>query len=294
MRRNVITLYKTPKNMGVAPRYDQWMDKHEPWEHMKRMGRLVGTGFYIPPEWYSHFRMFPPINHNFQQEKTLNPRNNPDPTSSGTNTLSSDRVAIRQELAHRSRLLASEGMRYYNLFWVRKPLDRMEKQYMDLTRKGAQHSYAMKRVLDSFYDEITVKRRVAAIQEEEAKLSGKFISMREAIAVMAILSHVQREQLSPHQAAVLAKVQKQRSHNEMPVRATLTHKATQEEYDGSPEGLGDILSQDDSPIVQLSDSDSDSLQKLRDVATDGTGEPDWYSGMTPVLDLTEDVISKTG
>lgn len=309
MRRTGRLLYKTPKNTGVAPRFDTWNEKYEPWEQMKRMGRLAGTGFYIPPEWYNHFRMFPPINHNFQQERTLNPHNESEPTQDDTNRLTAERVALRDELARRSRLVASEGMRYYNLFWVRKPLDRMEKEYYDLKRKGVSHPIAIKRVLAGFYDELTAKKRVAAIQAEEAKLSGKFISMREATVVMNVLVQLQREQLTPHQAAVLAKEQRRVSHAGEGLTTTVTRAAPQTaattpEADAtSADALADLLSSDAiataSPApqynVEVTEARYDSHKKLHDtMSLDGTGSAAWYDGASPTLDwVFEDPATKT-
>ncbi|EPY35791.1 hypothetical protein STCU_00910, partial [Strigomonas culicis] len=210
MRRSVQSLYKIPKNMGVAPRYDVWNAKYEPWVLMRRMGRLAGTGFYIPPEWYNHFRMFPPMQNHFQQEQTLNPQNELDPTQDDrSGQLAAERLALRDELAHKSRLVASEGMRYYNIFWVRKPLDRMEKEYYDLKRRGIAHDVAIRKVLQGFYEALARKKRLSAIQAEEAKLSGKYITMREATVVMGVLTQIQREQLTPHQVALFAKEQRQ-------------------------------------------------------------------------------------
>lgn len=312
MRRSFILLYKTPKNMGVAPRYDLWNEKYEPWEHMKRMGRLVGTGFYIPPEWYNHFRMFPPVNHNFQQEKTLNPQNHSEATNDPllSSSLTPERVAVRDELARKSRLLASEGMRYYNIFWVQKPLDRMEQHYLEMRRKGVQHSVAIKKVLEKFYDEITAKKRVAAIQAEEAKLSGKFISMREAVVVMNILAQLQKEQFSPHQASLLANVQRERSHNEKAFYATMEEQVPSSSGSRnssspsgsssaavSPDALADMLSDDGGSAraesgsgmrITVHASNAESIQGLQDAATDYTGSPDWYTGASPMLSLMED------
>eukprot|EP00796_Vickermania_ingenoplastis_P001025 gene1025-613_t len=316
MRRSLTIFYKTPKNMGVAPRYDLWNEKYEPWEHMKRMGRLVGTGFYIPPEWYNHFRMFPPINHNFQQERTLNPQNQSEPTATGeaTSSLSVERAAVREELGRKSRLLASEGMRYYNIFWVRKPLDRMEREYFVLRRKGIQHSTAIKKVLNAFYEEITAKRRVAAIQAEEAKLSGKFISMREAVVVMGVLSQLQRDQFSPHQAALLAKGQRERALHDDGIAVQMVRPATAaaagiqgDADDGeaaaeaglSPDALADVLAEEGETAaptshVTVAVSDAvDSIRRLKDLATDNTGDIHWYTGESPVVDLTEGESERT-
>ncbi|KPA73268.1 putative mitochondrial hypothetical protein [Leptomonas pyrrhocoris] len=307
MRRSSAQLYKIPKNMGVAPRFDTWNEKYEPWEHMKRMGRLVGTGFYIPPEWYNHFRMFPPINHNFQQEKTLNPHNQSEPTQDDTDHLSAERMALRDELARKSRLVASEGMRYYNIFWVRKPLDRMERQYYELKRKGVSHSVAIKKVLESFYDELTVKKRVAAIQAEEAKLSGKFISMREATVIMGVLTQLQQEQLTPHQVALLAKEHRDTVYDGEAFEATVERStATDGSEDSaaadsagevmSADSLADLLSAEsdvdsDEPAttytVQIHDTRHDSVRQLQEAAADHTGSADWYTGASPVVHMEE-------
>lgn len=299
MRRTSRQLFKQPKNLGVAPRYDTWNAKYEPWEHMKRMGRLVGTGFYIPPEWYSHFRMFPPINHNFQQEQTLNPHNASEPTQDSTDSLSAERIALRDELARKSRLVAAEGMRYYNIYWVRKPLDRMEKEYYDLKRKGVPHAVAIKKVLEGFYSELTAKKRVAAIQAEEAKLSGKFISMREATVVMNVLTQLQREQLTPHQVTLLAKeqsglAQHGESLSAAVVRSAATPTAAGAAADAmSANSLADLLATDGGAeggatttyTVELSSTPYDSVRQMRDMAMDGTGSADWYTGASPTIDV---------
>ncbi|GET87190.1 hypothetical protein, conserved [Leishmania tarentolae] len=308
MRRSSSRLYKIPKNTGVAPRFDTWNEKYEPWEHLKRMGRLAGTGFYIPPEWYNHFRMFPPINHNFQQEKTLNPHNASEPTQDDTDYLSAERVALRDELARKSRLLASEGMRYYNVFWIRKPLDRMERHYYELKRKGVSHSTAIKRVLQMFYDDLAVKKRVAAIQAEEAKLSGKYISMREATVIMGVLTQLQKEQLTPHQVTLLAKEQREKAHTGEAFAATVERStdAVADAADNaaggddlmSAESLADLLStesdlDENGPAiaykVTIRDTEHDSVKQLQDAALDGTGKSDWYTGASPVLHMEESI-----
>ncbi|CCW65462.1 unnamed protein product [Phytomonas sp. EM1] len=299
MRRTGPQLYKIPKNMGVAPRYDIWNEKYEPWVHMKRMGRLVGTGFYIPPEWYNHFRMFPPINHNFQEEKTLNPHNESEPTQDQTDHLTAERIALRDELARKSRLVASEGMRYYNIFWVRKPLDRMEKEYYDLKRGGMPHEDAIQKVLSGFYNDLTVKKRVAAIQAEEAKLSGKFISMREATVVMSVLVQLQREQLMPHQVSLLADKQRKAAQEGGGLTAVVTRASTPTEECTSPptedatlsaESLADFLSNDmsgsaasENYSIKIKDTPDDSVERLRQRSMDNTGQPNWYTGTTAPL-----------
>ncbi|KPI85838.1 hypothetical protein ABL78_5092 [Leptomonas seymouri] len=312
MRRSSPQFYKLPKNMGVAPRFDTWNEKYEPWEHMKRMGRLAGTGFYIPPEWYSHFRMFPPINHNFQQEKTLNPQNQSEPTQDDTDHLSVERIALRDELSRKSRLVASEGMRYYNIFWVRKPLDRMERQYYELKRKGVPHSVAIKKVLESFYNELTMKKRVAAIQAEEAKLSGKYISMREATVIMGVLAQMQREQLTPHQVALLTKEHRDTTYNGEAFEATVERSAATVDdgasatADGageamSADSLADLLSAEsdmdgDAPAttykVRILDTQQDSVKQLQEAAADHTGSAEWYTGASPVLRMEEKPVSR--
>lgn len=296
-------LFKQPKNLGVAPRFDTWYQRYEPWEHMKRMGRLVGTGFYIPPEWYSHFRMFPPIHNNYQQEQTLNPHNESEPTQDPTGTLSAERVALRDELARKSRLMASEGMRYYNVYWVRKPLDRMEREYYNLKRKGVPHAVAIKKALEGFYCELTAKKRVAAIQAEEAKLSGKFISMREATVVMKVLTQLQREQLTPHQVALLAKEQRDLTREGESLSATVVHSNAEAmpgtvpttEEAVSADSLADLLAGDEAAAneggasaaaltVTTSRTPYDSVKQLEDMATDGTGSVEWYTGASASMD----------
>lgn len=254
------------------------------------MGRLAGTGFYIPPEWYNRFRMFPPINHNYQQEKTLNPHNQSEPTSHSV-SLDAERAQIRDELARKSRHLASEGMRYYNIFWVKKPLDRMEQDYFELTKKkGVAHAVAIKRVLEAFYDEIAAKKRVAAIQAEEAKRSGKFISMREAVVVMSILSQIQRDQLTPHQASLLAKTQYERVHGRTPQSEAAATDTREDAI--SPDALASVLAEREEPleddVVTPLHTDTDSVAKLHSHGTEAEEDIHWYTGEDLFLDLSAD------
>lgn len=193
------------RNKGVAPKYDTWSDKYDPWLHLRRMGKLVGTGFYIPPNWYNHFRMFPPITHSFKEEKTLNPYTVEEVTQEQFNTLTEDRKAVRDELARRSRSLAATGMRYFNIFWVEKPLDDAERQYYVLRKSsGLSHEAALKKVLGEFYESQALRRRSHMIQSEEAQMTGKFLTMREAMSVVQLLGDAQRLGLAPHQFSEIA------------------------------------------------------------------------------------------
>lgn len=313
MRRTTSLRWKVPKNLGVAPRYDTWNAQYEPWAHMRRMGKIVGTGFYIPPEWYNHFRMFPPVHHNFLQEDTLNPRNESEPTQDDTTTMSAERLRLREELSRKSKAVASEGMRYYNLFWIQKPLDAMERQYFRLKKQGISHDVAIKKVLQEFYDSLAIKQRVANIQSEEAKLSGGFITMREATTVLQVLSQIQKEQLTPHQVATLAaeklhqaldgdivkgvvsrsmdepKTAKSADANTSAVSSAAdASSAANAETMTSPEALDALLEAESSGSVSTSGlsvsvvpAGYDSLPKLRETATDNTGDVDWYDvGLT--------------
>ncbi|CUI14568.1 Hypothetical protein, putative [Bodo saltans] len=330
MRRNGVLLWKVPKNRSVAPQFDVWNEKYEPWAHMKRMGKIVGTGFYIPPEWYNHFRMFPPMHHNFQQEKTLNPQNASEPTQDDRTSISAERLKLRDELARKSRALATEGMRYYNLFWVQKPLDAMERQYFRLQKQGVPHNVAIKKVLQEFYDSLAVKQRVAHIQSEEAKLSGGFITMREATTVLAVLAQLQKEQLTPHQVATLAADRHREVQSgdivqgtaETVVAAAATPAAAPTATTDAAPSTTDVATSakaDDATAVDASateamnaaalsamlddeagssaptsslkvtvkDSPSDSLPKLRQTATDETGDFEWF-GMGVSYDIPID------
>ena len=80
MRQSGVLRKRYPKNYGVAPRWDIWQNQYDAWKHLKRMSRLAGTGYYIPPKWYQHFRMFPPVSANPTEEQTLNPYANSEPT----------------------------------------------------------------------------------------------------------------------------------------------------------------------------------------------------------------------
>ena len=203
-RRTDVLHFKLPRNLSVAPRYDIWNQKYEAWALLRRMGKLAATGFYIPPDWYYHFRMFPPISHNFQEEQTLNPYNDSEPTQSEFATESSRR-ALRDELARHSRGAATEGNRYMSLYWVQRPIDQMERRYWHYTRAlGFHHELAIKKVIQEYHEEKGTRRRAAMIQSEEALLSGKFVTMREAMSVLEVLKQAQTSQLAPHQYTMLA------------------------------------------------------------------------------------------
>ena len=214
MRHSRRALYKMPKNAGVAPAFDAWPAAYEPWQHMRRVAKLVGTGFYIPPEWYNHFRLFPPVPHNFSQEQTLNPKNDSEETQSDARSIDDERQRLRDELSRRSRHVASHGMRYYNIFWVEKPLDRMERSYYVMRRTGYTHTDAVKKVLQEFYEEIAVKKRIAAIQAEEAKMHGGFLTMTEATVVLQVLQKIKAEEYTPHRAAEFAKSQRREAQSD--------------------------------------------------------------------------------
>jgi len=313
MRRCVIHRHKMPKNLHVAPRFDIWHEKYEPWSHLKRMGKLVGTGFYIPPEWYNQFRMFPPIHGNYKEEQTLNPHNRSEPTQDGHLASSEERRNLRDELSRKSRSVAAEGMRYYNLFWMRKPLDEMERQYYQCIRDGLTHDAAIKTVLRRFYETLSVKKRISAIQSEEAKLSGQFITMREAATVLGVLSQLQSEQLTPQQAATLATSQRRRVHEggiyvasveqreKLPTPAptvpssestvaSATDQATAppataevaaapkvDEGTMTAEVLMLQLEDDADHVMKIQPQKGDTLASLREKSTDGTAEMDWFA-----------------
>lgn len=204
LRATTSALHRVPRNLSVAPRFDTWNEKYEAWPLLRKMGKLAGTGFYIPPEWYYHFRMFPPISNNFTEERTLNPHNDAEPTQSEI-MLDATREKLRDELSRQSRGAATEGSRYFNLYWVKKPLDQMERRYWYFTRTmGFEHETSIKRVVQEYHEEKAVRRRTAMIQAEEAKLTGKFITMTEAMTVLQLLRQAQTTQLAPHQYSQLA------------------------------------------------------------------------------------------
>jgi hypothetical protein len=209
MRRTGTQLLKLPRNLHVAPEYDTWQQKHEAWGHLRKMSKLAGTGYYIPPAWYQHFRMFPPISTNFRQEKTLNPQNASEPTQMERNQLHDDyekRTRLRLELGSHARSAAATGNRYLNQFWVKKPIDEMEREYYRLTRSSSfSHREAVQFVVRQYHEKKAVQTRVHQIQSEEAKLTGKFITMREAMSVMSLLNTVQSQRLATHQYAEMAR-----------------------------------------------------------------------------------------
>lgn len=304
LRKTQLQLHMMPRNQGVGPKYDTWSDKYDPWQHLRRMAKLVGTGMYIPPNWYSHFRMFPPITHAFKEEKTLNPYTVEEVTQEQFNTLSEDRRFVREELAKRSRTLASTGMRYFNIFWAEKPLDDAERQYYVLRKaNGLSHEEALKKVLTEFYEKQALRRRSHMIQSEEAQMTGKFLTMREAMSIVQLLGDAQRLGLAPHQFSEIA----QRTHE----RASSTENATTDTRvekemitisaesfhalmsgssdDGSSgsssTGAGSTSKATDVQSTQpktkvvdkivVSDSASDSTESLKNLATSSTGTTSW-------------------
>jgi hypothetical protein len=189
--------------MGVGPDYDVWWKKYDAWNALNRMRRLVGTGFYIPPEWYNHFRLFPPPHNTPMEEQTQNPQAHTEHQKGPYESAS--RMELRDALAKQSRGAASAGNRYMNLFWVTKPLDEMERSYYRYCADlGLSHEEAIQRVVREYHSREAVRMRVQAIQQEEAKLSGKFLTMREGTAVIHALAHVHGGQLAPHEFAALA------------------------------------------------------------------------------------------
>lgn len=281
MKSTRLVAWKMPKNLAVAPEFDTWNQKYEPWAHLKAMGRLVGTGFYIPPEWYNHFRMFPPQS-SFHEEQTLNPHNEGDATQVRSE-LDETRAAVRAELGRRSRTLASEGMRYYNLFWVKKPIDEMERKYFKLTANGASHENALKMALEEYQEQLATKKRVSAIQAEEAKLSGNFITMREASAVVGALAHMRANRFAPHHASVLASEMRAQAVLDSPldVQSKWSEGSKEETTDPtSSEALFSFMDDDGEGSVSVTTAPTkhDRLVTLKEQATGNTGDVDWYTG----------------
>lgn len=311
LRRTPLQLHLEIRNKGVAPKYDTWSDKYDPWLHLRRMGKLVGTGFYIPPNWYNHFRMFPPITHSFKEEKTLNPYTVEEVTQEQFNTLSDDRKAVREELARRSRSLAATGMRYFNIFWVEKPLDDAERQYYVLRKSsGLSHEAALKKVLGEFYESQALRRRSHMIQSEEAQMTGKFLTMREAMSVVQLLGDAQRLGLAPHQFSEIAQrtsagasssgsggnanvsggssgvgVGSTSTMEARIEKETVTHNITAESLNellsGTSGGATDVTTasqQTKTNVIDkivVSDSVNDSTEGLKNLATSSTGTSSW-------------------
>ena len=283
MKSTRVVAWKMPKNLAMAPDFESWNGKYEPWAHLRAMGRLVGTGFYIPPEWYNHFRMFPPQS-SFHEEQTLNPHNEGDATQVRSE-LDETRAAVRAELGRRSRTLASEGMRYYNLFWIKKPIDEMERKYFKLTSNGASHENALKMALEEYQQQMATKKRVSAIQAEEAKLSGNFITMREASAVVGALSHMRANRFAPHHASVLSSDMRAQAALDSPLdvgskwtEGTKTPEAPSDDL--TSESLFSFMDEDGEGSVSVTTTPTkyDRVATLKEQATGGTGDADWYSG----------------
>lgn len=299
MFRSTVTVrHLMPRNAGVAPKFDTWSDKYDAWRHMRRMGKLVGTGFYIAPNWYHHFRMFPPHTHHFKEEKTMNPHAVEEPTQEQFDSVTADRRALRDELARRSRTLASAGMRYFNIFWVKKPLDDAERRYHSLRRStGLGHDDALKQVLAEFYQKQALRRRSHMIQAEEAQMTGKFLTMREAMSVVQLLSDAQKLSLAPHQFAEIA--QSTRARAASGETATASVQAQQDAAARRKKGAGNLSPEqlhamlagsDDAGAagaeseegkagsgsgVVVEDAESDSAVSLKNLATGSTGDAGW-------------------
>eukprot|EP00760_Papus_ankaliazontas_P004807 PhM_4_TR12165/c0_g2_i1/m.26219 len=229
LQRTLITLRKRPRNMGAAPQLDTWHQKYDAWAGMNRMRKLVGTGFYVPPEWYQHFRMFPPPHNSSVEEETQNPLAHEEHQKSPHEN--ERRMALRDELAKRSRDVASAGNRYMNLFWVTKPLDEMERSYHQcVSEMGLSHGEAVERVMKEHYAKQAVRRRVHALHLEEAKLSGKFVTMREGTAVIQALAFVHKGTLAPQQYAELSSNIRQKVHSK-PTRYMKKKRLTQKKLE---------------------------------------------------------------
>jgi hypothetical protein len=309
MRRSAQRLYKSPRHQHLAPDHETWHEKHDACVHLKRMGKLAGTGYYIPPAWYNHFRMFPPINKNFDEAKTENPHDAAEPTKLSREQLSEDyaeRAQLRTELARQSRSAAAAGNRYLNQYWVRKPLDDMERAYYKLTRGSSLgHAEAVKEVVKQYRESQAVQTRVHLIQSEEAKLTGKFITMREAMAVLELASAAQQGRMDSQQYAQMARDAEDVYLNDPVYEAQVVRKqisspkaaATDAASTGGsdPEaGAADAAAataeEMDTQIVEeiiLNRTSGDSLPKLRDLARGGTSEDDgegWYGGYSPALE----------
>ena len=195
---------KHPRNTDVGPEYDRWFEKYDSWAAFNKMRKLAGTGFYVPPDWYQHFRMFPPPHNLAREEHTLNPQAH-DPHIKTEFEKNEDRHNLRDALGRASRSAASAGNRYMNIFWIQKPLDEMERSYYSYTSEnGMTHEEAFKRVVDEYYAKQAVRMRVRQIQREEVALSGKCLSMKEGIALIHTLSTLQKQQLPPQELASLS------------------------------------------------------------------------------------------
>eukprot|EP00744_Colponema_vietnamica_P021328 GILI01030443.1.p1 GENE.GILI01030443.1~~GILI01030443.1.p1 ORF type:complete len:282 (-),score=38.03 GILI01030443.1:46-801(-) len=245
--------------------------------------------------------MFPPISNNFLEEQTMNPHNQSEPTQIRTE-LDGTRAAVREELGKRSRALASEGMRYYNIFWVQKPLDEMERKYYQLKESGIGHDDAIRAALEMFHTRLSGKKRVAAIQAEEAKLSGNFITMREASSVLSALVHLEKKRATPHHAVELVE-RKAALASEAPLKIgtarwvqnrTVTLAAAVDAdgdseatpptavAEGDADGLFSFLEDSSGKmVVDTSDTPSESVAALREQATNRTGSSAWYGGSSP-------------
>jgi hypothetical protein len=204
MRRTALLSVRLPREMGLAPEHAKWRQEYEPWKHLRRTANLAGTGFYIPPEWYQHFRMFPPVQNQFLEEQTLNPYNDSEQTQPAADQKDALRNEIRKELGMHSRSMAAEGNRYFNIFWVEKSMDKAERSYHLYKGRGYTHTEAIRKALEEYYEEQTLKKRAHIIQCEEAKLSGKFLTMREASSMLTALSRMTTLTLAPHEFSVLA------------------------------------------------------------------------------------------
>jgi hypothetical protein len=274
-----------PRNLGVAPKYDTWSDKYDAWSHLRRMSKLVGTGFYIPPAWYQHFRMFPPSTHTFKEEVTLNPHNRDHATQDAATVTSEARARIREELSRQSRTLAASGKRYFNIFWLQKPLDEAERKYYYLRREGMHHDEAIRSVLREFFQKQSVRQRVNAIHAESVKQTGKFLTMREAMSLLQVLSDAQRMRLAPHQFVEIGESASERIYSDTVKQATLHHSVTTVDPT-TAEKLSSILgasAQETATqttaqeVVRVEDKPTDGLGRLKGTAAGSVGDSAWFS-----------------
>ena len=265
LRVSIRPRFRHPRNTDVGPEYDRWFEKYDSWAAFNKMRKLAGTGFYVPPDWYQHFRMFPPPHNLAREEHTLNPHAH-DPHIKTDFEKNEDRQNLRDELARASRSAASAGNRYMNIFWVQKPLDEMERSYYAYTADhGMTHEEAFRRVVDEYYAKQAVRMRVRQIQREEAALSGKCLSMKEGIALIHTLSTLQREQLPPQELATLSEGIREahKTHNKHTTfRHTVKKKSVQEMEDilaGKPKADGEVLAGTEVNTNENSDKAADEL-----------------------------------
>ena len=199
---------------------------------------------------------------------------------------------------------------------MRKPIDDMEAEYWKLVRtKGFAHDAAIRHVLKQHHEKQAVRARVHAIQAEEAKFTGKFITMREAMSVLNLFNAVQEQSLQTQEYSDVAKELRDRYEDDPLMRASVETRrvpkaasdpaAPESDAEASPTaaegdaekkegaakaaaaGLDAEPEFDTVQDVVVTETEGESLAKQRERMMEGSdidADAFWYDGFAPEVE----------